>query len=293
MKKFSRCVLIALLVTILGSVAGYIYESNVTKPVYASTTVLRVTPKAGSDASIRATDGGLNDDFETIFRSESVISSAQRKLGTSEEIAEYLSFETPADSNLIKITCINPDKNTAKNYVDAVAKAAAASYETFPVESIKILSDGTLSSYAYKPDLYRNTAYIGAICFAVSILVEVLICLFIAAFGKKEDMEAETEYERRFGTTASYEPQESRTIVRRVDAEDVGFDVEDAWNGEEAKKQQAADEQTDDDVEDDDVFGNDEDTYMFDENDALKQAAATLEESPKKNKVNIIGRIKK
>ena len=54
MRKFSRCVLIVLLVTILGGAAGYIYESYVTKPVYKSTTVLRVTPAEGNDESIRA-----------------------------------------------------------------------------------------------------------------------------------------------------------------------------------------------------------------------------------------------
>lgn len=295
MRKFSRCVLIVLLVTILGGAAGYIYESYVTKPVYKSTTVLRVTPAEGNDESIRATDGGLNNDFEIMFKGESVISSAQRKLGTSEEIADYLSFETPANSNILKITCVNPDKNTAKNYVDAVAKAGAATYETFPAASIKILSEGTLATDSYKPDLYRNTVYIAAICFAVSILAELLIYLFISAFGKKDDMEAEAEYERRFGNLQSNENIETRTVIKRVDAEDVGFDIADALKEEEPKKRFSYDKKEDEDIEEDDVLGDDTGADWFDDDDddSFEQAAVTLEESPKNNDVNIIGRIKK
>lgn len=40
MKKFSRCALILILVTVIGAVGGYFYADKVLSPVYASETVL-------------------------------------------------------------------------------------------------------------------------------------------------------------------------------------------------------------------------------------------------------------
>ena len=45
-------------------------------------------------------------------------------------------------------------------------------------------------------------------------------------------MEAEAEYERRFGNLQSNENIETRTVIKRVDAEDVGFDIADALKEE-------------------------------------------------------------
>ena len=200
MKKFSRCVLILILVAIISGVAGYMYENKKILPMYESTTQLYVVPGEENEASIRASNGGLKEDFTIIFKSNVVISAAQKIAGTSEDIARYLEVSSPANSNIVEIKCVNPDQNTAKKYVDAVAATAIKTTSIIPVNSIQILSEGTSSGVAFKPDLYRNTAIITGIASAICLFIEVIVCLFMSAFkSKDDDYNHEFEYERRFG----------------------------------------------------------------------------------------------
>ena len=200
MKKFSRCVLILILVAIISGVAGYMYENKKILPMYESTTQLYVVPGEENEASIRASNGGLKEDFTIIFKSNVVISAAQKIAGTSEDIAEYLEVLSPANSNIVEIKCVNPDQNTAKKYVDAVAATAIKTTSIIPVNSIQILSEGTSSGVAFKPDLYRNIAIITGIASAICLFIEVIVCLFMSAFkSKDDDYNHEFEYERRFG----------------------------------------------------------------------------------------------
>ena len=200
MKKFSRCVLILIIVAILSGAAGYVYENKKIIPMYESTTQLYVVPGEENEASIRANNGGLKDDFTIIFKSSVVISAAQRMAGTSEDIAQYLTVSSPANSNIVEIKCVNPDQNTAKKYVDAVASTAIKTTSIIPVKSIQILSEGTSSGVSFKPDLYKNTGIIAGTACAVCMFIEIIVCLIISAFKSKEDdFNHEYEYERRFG----------------------------------------------------------------------------------------------
>ena len=200
MKKFSRCVLILIIVAILSGAAGYVYENKKIIPMYESTTQLYVVPGEENEASTRANNGGLKDDFTIIFKSSVVISAAQRIAGTSEDIAQYLTVSSPANSNIVEIKCVNPDQNTAKKYVDAVASTAIKTTSIIPVKSIQILSEGTSSGVSFKPDLYKNTSIIAGTACAVCMFIEIIVCLIMSAFKSKEDdFNHEYEYERRFG----------------------------------------------------------------------------------------------
>ncbi len=200
MKKFSRCVLILIIVAIFSGAAGYVYENKKIIPMYESTTQLYVVPGEENEASIRANNGGLKDDFTIIFKSSVVISAAQRIAGTSEDIAQYLTVSSPANSNIVEIKCVNPDQNTAKKYVDAVASTAIKTTSIIPVKSIQILSEGTSSGVSFKPDLYKNTGIIAGTACAVCMFIEIIVCLIMSAFKSKEDdFNHEYEYERRFG----------------------------------------------------------------------------------------------
>ena len=135
-----------------------------------------------------------------LFKSSVVISAAQRIAGTSEDIAQYLTVSSPANSNIVEIKCVNPDQNTAKKYVDAVASTAIKTTSIIPVKSIQILSEGTSSGVSFKPDLYKNTSIIAGTACAVCMFIEIIVCLIMSAFKSKEDdFNQEYEYERRFG----------------------------------------------------------------------------------------------
>ena len=200
MKKFARCVLILILVVIISGVGGYFYEDNTITPMYESVAQLYVVPGTQSEASIRAKDGGLNKDFMIIFSSNVVIEAAQRIAGTTEDISQYLTVSSPADSNIVELKIVNPDQNTAKTYVDAVAQTAVKTTTIIPVESMQILSEGTSSGVSFKQHLYRNTIFIAGEAGVVCIFIEIIVCLILCAFKKKEDRsDDEYEYEARYG----------------------------------------------------------------------------------------------
>lgn len=112
-------------------------------------------------------------------------------------------MSSPADSNIVELKITNPDQNTAKTYVDAIAKTAVKTTTIIPVESIQILSEGTSDGVATKPHLYYNTALIVAVASAACVFIEVVVCLILCAFKKKEDhSDDEYEYEARFGRYA-------------------------------------------------------------------------------------------
>lgn len=212
MKKFSRCMLILIFAAILSGVGGYIYEKKTITPMYESVAQLYIVPGEENEASIRAKDGGLNDDFTIIFKSSVVIDTAKRTAGTSEDISQYITVSSPANSNIVEIRCVNPDQNTAKTYVDAVAKTALKTTTIIPVKSIQILSSGTESGVSFQPDLYRNTVIIMAVFTGAVLFIEILVVLFIGAFkNKANDYDDELEYERRYGRYA-YIPEKPELI---------------------------------------------------------------------------------
>ena len=203
MRKFSRCILILLMVSILAGVGGYFYEKNNISPVYSSTAQLYVVPGEENEASVRASNGGLNNDFMIIFTSNVVISDAQKTLGTTEDISKYLTVSSPANSNIVELKCINADQETAKSYVDAIAKTAIKTTSIIPVKSIQILSEGTATNEAVRPDLYKKTGYITGVAAVICIILEIITVLIINAFKKPEDnSDDEWEYERYYGKYA-------------------------------------------------------------------------------------------
>lgn len=277
MRKFSRCVLIVILVTLVGAFAGYLYESSTTTSMYKSKTVLRVVPGSENEASVRAVDGGLNDDFEYIFYGQSVLKAAQTAAGTTENLLDYITVNTPANSNIIEIVCLNPDSNTAKKYVDAFAKAAVKTADSFPVKSIKIMSEGTLSDEPIKPDVYRNTAIIAGLSAVVAIVLELLILMGVSAFKPlDDDSDSETEYERRFGKQ-SESKEEGFLFAKKSETEDVGFDVPD-MDIDDYDLDETADELQDD---------------AFDEVAAASEQDSVQAKPSSNKKAKVIGRIRK
>ena len=232
MKKFSRCALILIIVTLLGAIGGYIYESSTTTPMYTSTAKIIVTPGEKNEATVRATDGGLVKDFEIVFKSNVVISAAQKTAGTSEDIAKYLTVKTVPNSNIIELTITNPDQNTAKTYVDAIAKNAMKTTSIVAVESIQVLEYGTESNVAIKPDINKRAAIIAGIIAAICLCIELIVIFVMNAFKDDDDSDDEMDYERRFGNMipANYMLTYDKNAYHNSGDEDDDEDEDDKFN---------------------------------------------------------------
>ena len=275
MKKFARCVLILIFVIIVSGVCGYFYEDKTLTTMYTSTTQLYVVPGEENEATVRAVNGGLKDDFIIVFKSNVVIQEAQRIAGTSEDIASYLTVSSPANSNIVEITCTNPDQNTAKQYVDAVAKTALKTTSIIPVKSIQILSEGTSTNTPVKPDLYRNTLMIAGACGAVCAVLEIIIVLILCAFKKPEvHSDDEFEYEKYYGKYAALRaPQPQQFIDDKKHEEEKREDdnVKQSHEPQPQKKHSEPQEMKD--------ILEDFDEDYAEEAKALQEAAITQEEA--------------
>lgn len=234
MKKFARCTLILLLVLVISGVGSFVYLDKTIKPQYESTAKLYVIPNDDNNASIRADDGGLNDDFKIVFTSEEVMSLAAQYAGTTEDLSEYLTINTPANSNYIELTITNPDLSTAKHYVDSVAKAAVKNSSMLPVKSIEIRSEGSSIGGKVKPNHYKYTFYITALAGGVCLIFEIIICLILAAFKKKDDDDDyDYAYDRRF----SAYPYTRRPLsieakpIRTINHEDILATIDEEYEG--------------------------------------------------------------
>lgn len=280
MKKFARCVLILIFVIIVSGVCGYFYEDKTLTTMYTSTTQLYVVPGEENEATVRAVNGGLKDDFIIVFKSNVVIQEAQRIAGTSEDIASYLTVSSPANSNIVEITCTNPDQNTAKQYVDAVAKTALKTTSIIPVKSIQILSEGTSTNTPVKPDLYRNTLMIAGACGAVCAVLEIIIVLILCAFKKPEDhSDDEFEYEKYYGKYAALRaPQPQQFIDDKKHEEEKREDDNVKQSHEpQPQKKHSEPQEMKDILEDFDEDYAEEDEP--EEAKALQEAAITQEEA--------------
>ena len=204
MKKFARFLLIWIIGCILTGVIGYMWLTNEISPVYSSTTQLYVVPGETAEGSLRSSDGGLKEDFAIVFKSNLVISDAQKAVGTSEDLASYITVNTPPNSNIIEIICNDPDQATAKLYADAVAKSALKTTTIIPVEKISILSEGTSTGISAKPHLYKYTAYLLVVGAFICFFIELIVALFISAFGRRKEEDDEEEYNRYYGNVVQY-----------------------------------------------------------------------------------------
>lgn len=210
MRKLARFLLIWIIFSIASGAVSYIWLNNNISPMYSSTAKIYVITGSDAEGSLRATDGGLKDDFAVVLKSESIIADAKRSCGTSEDIASYITINTPPNSNIVEVICTNPDQTTAKKYADAVARSACKVAKIIPVENMSVLVDGTSTGVSFKPELFRKAGLITLVGSAGCFTLELIVLLFICSFAKKkDDDDDEAEYNRYYGNVVNYNDKSS------------------------------------------------------------------------------------
>ena len=240
MKKFARCALVLILVTLIGTIAGYFYESSHIVPLYTSTAKLVITPGTSYEPSIRAENGGFRDDFVDVFKSDSVIKAAKEDAKTDEDIAKYLTVVSKPNSNIIELTVTYKDQNTAKRYVDAVAGNANLIQQIVPIALVMISSEGDISNQSFKPELMNKTIRIGEITAGVTAAILLVLMLAIAAFKPKTE-------EASKGNPSKKRSSKKRSPRNKLSSDKDEDDKDEASDGiqDEAQSDQTLEEQID------------------------------------------------
>ncbi|MDD6789333.1 MAG: hypothetical protein PUE04_04435 [Lachnospira sp.] len=213
MRKFARRVLIILLCAILGGGIGAVFTLVREPALYTSEAQLYVVP-GDSESMLRASDGGLKQDFAIVFKSPVVMDTVKSSIGTTEDITDNLEVETPANSNIIVLKYSAATAETAKNTVDVIASTAVRTTTIVPVSSISILQQGTMPEKAHHLHLKTNStrgAWIGA---AVSFAACILAALFSNAFRpKREEEEQDMLYKNVLPRLRKLEQSSSQQVL--------------------------------------------------------------------------------
>lgn len=278
MKRFARYFLVWFVLSILSGVGGYFFLNNYyIAPVYESISTIYVVTGTNSGTSLVATDGGLKEDFSIIFKSSDVISSAQRTAGTTEDLASYITIRTPANSNVLEVVCRNPDQTTAKKYVDAVVTSALKSTSLIPVEKMSVISSGTSTGVAIRPNLLKYTVIFAVFASAAWFIIELFIGMMFCAFRKKEDDDDEADYYRYYGNELPENENGEKVPVK-------------AKKNKKSKKEAALEAKTEEDTSNDktgqvDAGKDEEDLDLeleLDETDIIEvDILSDIEEEPK------------
>ena len=277
------------------------YGINILQPSYTSTAELYIVPGAENEESLRGADGGLNDDFAEVITNGIVIGDAKKNVGTSENIVQYLKVTTPANTNIVRIHCVNPDAGTAKTYVDAVANSAVNNIkDVIPVKSVKVLSLGSVQSEPDRPELVRYIVGIAALAAVVCLFVEIIVLLFMCAFKKPvDDSDDELEYERNYGKYAVISKDDIR-VLKDAMTEVAASKVSESKSTHDDEKEEAKAEpepEEDSDLEDSDAEEipeeSEEEVLVEPEDSDEDEDVLEDEKESVKKTVKVLGRIKK
>jgi len=213
MRKFARRVLLILLCAIIGGGIGVVYTLLREPALYTSEAQLYVVP-GDSESMLRASDGGLKQDFAIVFKSPVVIDTVKASIGTTEDITDNLEVETPANSNIIVLKYSAATAEAAKNTVDVIASTAVRTTTIVPVSSISILQQGTMPEKAYHLHLRANMVTGAGLGAAFSFAACILAALFSNAFRpKREDEEKDMLYKNVLPRLKKLEQNSSQQVL--------------------------------------------------------------------------------
>lgn len=273
--------------SILSGVGVYFLMDSRITPVYYSSSQIYVITGSESESSLRASDGGLRDDFGYVFKGKDVIYSAQRSLGTSEDLAGYITVKTPPNSNVVEVICKNPDQLTAKKYVDAVVNSAVKNATLIPAQSMTVISEGTIDNTPVKPNFIKYTVALALAASFLWFMVELIIALIIMAFKDNDSEDDEADYYRNF-------IRNEAVLYAQNLPEQVKTDVEKKEIKKQSKKEEKERRMAEDflsDYDDDDDFSEiEEDIMEIDVLSDIEEEHIKKKKKPKSSSA-VIGRI--
>ena len=140
MKKFARCVLIFIFVIIVSGACGYFYEDKTLTTMYTSTTQLYVVPGEENEATVRAVNGGLKDDF-IIVVSSNEMGQGEKALGQT-LIKAFLFAVTKQDKLPSKMLFYNSGA-----YLTCESSDSLEDLKTLEAEGVEIYTCGTCLNF--------------------------------------------------------------------------------------------------------------------------------------------------
>ena len=153
-------------------------------PQYDSVTKIFVISKQNENtvtSSDLQTGALLTKDYMEMVKSRPVLEEVIAVLNldmSTEELAESITVETPAETRMISITVRNEDPKLAKSIADAVREAASVQIrEVMNIDAVNTVEEANLPTKKAAPSTMKNTLLGGIL--GVFLAVGIIVLVFI------------------------------------------------------------------------------------------------------------------
>ncbi|MDD3338507.1 MAG: Wzz/FepE/Etk N-terminal domain-containing protein [Lachnospiraceae bacterium] len=182
---------IAMSLIIGACLAGGVTQLMIT-PQYEASSMIYILSNTTSISSALDIQLGkqLTVDFETLATSRPVIEAVIDKLDLDtnyKEMRNIITVQNPSETQILKITCTNPDPILARDIANAMADATAARVaEVMVTDKPSTVEEAVVPEEPSSPSLVKNVA-IGALLAALLAIAVLTLQVIMDDTIKKED----------------------------------------------------------------------------------------------------------
>lgn len=178
------------------ALAAFAWTKIFITPQYDSTTKIFVITKQNENtvtSSDLQTGTLLTKDYMEMVKSRLVLEEVIAVLNldmTTEQLAQTITVETPAETRLINITVRNEDPKLAKSIADAVREAASIQIqEVMNIDAVNTVEEANLPTQKAAPNTMKNTLLGGILGVFIAIGIIVIIYILDDTIKTPDDVE--------------------------------------------------------------------------------------------------------
>ena len=188
-----------LLVTILMTLIGYFYTTNIKTPLYQGTTTIILVQKQEGNENSAVTQNELNINqklvttYSEIIKSrrvlETVISSLNLKT-TPKSLAKNITVTSVSDTSIIKVTVSNKSNKQATLIANEVAEIFKQEIsKIYNLENISVIDNAIIEKEPYNINVIKETVIFGLIGLIATCGIIFILYYFDNTIKNKKEIE--------------------------------------------------------------------------------------------------------
>lgn len=207
---------VILLVTIITTVAGFLYSSQYLTPLYESSTsmyVLNKQDEAKTTVADLQSSTMLSTDYAQMIKSRIVLNKIIEEMGldiSASDLAEEISVDTPGSERIIVVSVKDADPKMAMDIANVLRDVAAEHIKNvMNLEAVNVVDYAELPTMKCEPNEKKYTIF-GALVGLV------LMCgIFTVRFVMNDSIRSTEDIEKRLGLSCLAVVPTDRNIKKR------------------------------------------------------------------------------
>lgn len=186
LKMFWRRKYIIVFVTVIGIIAGYVYNAYLTTPKYKATATFLLSNSTNSEMT--PTDVTLNskiiNNYTELIKSDTILDEVIRDnkiYSTKSTIKNSISIKVKSNTEYVELSVVLPDKNEATVLANGILEVLSEKVkDMYNMENVRVVDEAKTPTSPCNIKPIRYAAIGGAICF-------ILTCVIILAYNLFDD----------------------------------------------------------------------------------------------------------